>query len=62
MIYKYEIINNNLYLYLNLYEEYSTELSTLSRDYINTNNINYNGDKVYLIINNILVKVIKKDF
>ena len=62
MIYKYEIINNNLYLYLNLYEEYSAELSTLSRDYINTNNINYNGDKVYLIINNILVKVIKKDF
>ena len=62
MIYRHEIINNNLYLYLDLKEEYSNELSILSKDYLSNNNINYTGDKVYLIINNILVKVIKKDF
>ena len=62
MIYRHEIINNNLYLYLDLKEEYSNELSILSKDFLSNNNINYTGDKVYLIINNILVKVIKKDF
>lgn len=60
MIYKYNIIHNNLYLYLNT--DNDNELRNICSNYLTSNNINYNGDKIYLIINDIVVKVIKKDF
>ena len=51
MIYRYEIINGNLYLYMNMKNEFSKELSVIANDYITNHNIN-----------GIVVKVIKKDF
>lgn len=62
MIYRYEIINNNLYLYLNLKNEFSKELGLVANDYLIENNIKSDGNKIYLIIDGIVVKVIKKDF
>lgn len=62
MIYRYEIINANLYLYMNMKNEFSKELSVIANDYITNHNINYSGNKIYLIIDGIVVKVIKKDF
>lgn len=69
MFYKYEIKNNGvediLYLYLSLTYEFSRELALESSDYelsrrtrnfIKNNNINYNGNKVYLVIDGIVVK------
>ena len=69
MFYKYEIKNNGkediLYLYLTMAYEFSRELlSTASseeitrrtRNFIRNNGINYNGSKVYLVIDGIVVK------
>lgn len=69
MFYKYEIKNNGiediLYLYLTMTYEFSRELALDSsdkelarrtRNFINNNNINYNGKKVYLVIDGIVVK------
>ncbi len=72
MIYRYEIVNNGiediLYLYLNnMNNEFSSELTanhnynnleSITRDIINNNNIKFNGKKVFLIINGIVVKTI----
>ena len=70
MYYKYEIINNGkediLYLYLNMKYEFSKELigndfndlSRRTKNFINSNNINFKGKKVYLIVDNIVVKTV----
>ena len=71
MFYKYEIKDNGvediLYLYLSLTYEFSRELALESSDYelsrrtrnfIKNNNINYNGNKVYLVIDGIVVKTL----
>ena len=71
MFYKYEIKNIGneeiLYLYLSLNYEFSRELVLNSKDnelarrtknFIRNNNINYNGKKVYLIIDGIVVKTL----
>ena len=71
MFYKYEVNNNGkeeiLYLYLKLSEEFSSELTIHSdendlarrtKNFIKNKNITFNGHKVYLIINDIIVKVI----
>jgi stage II sporulation protein D len=67
-MYKYEIVNNGkdeiLYLYLDMRYEFSKELirddyKSLSKrtlNFINTNKINFKGNKVYLIVNGIVVK------
>ena len=69
MFYKYEIKNNGiediLYLYLNMTYEFSKELGVNSnndeiarrtKNFIKNNNINYDGEKVYLVIDGIIVK------
>jgi len=69
MFYKYEIINNGkediLYLYLTMKYEFSKELTINSDDndlsrrtknFISTNSINFNGKRVYLIVDGIIVK------
>lgn len=69
MFYKYEIRNNGiediLYLYLTMSYEFSKELSSDSngkeltrrtRNFIKNNGINYSGNKVYLVIDGIVVK------
>ena len=64
MFYKYEIKNNELYLYLTMNYEFSNELnynsdSTLAKitlDFINANNINYSGDIINYVVDNIIVK------
>lgn len=69
MFYKYEIKNNGiediLYLYLTMTYEFSRELALDStdnelarrtRNFIRNNNIHYNGKKVYLVIDGIVVK------
>lgn len=71
MFYRYEIKNNGkediLYLYLDMKSEFSRELTVshdnkdLSRrtnNFIINNNINFNGNKVFLIIDNIVVKTV----
>lgn len=70
MYYKYEIINNGrediLYLYLNMKYEFSKELigndfkdlSRRTKNFINANKINFKGNKVYLIVDNIVVKTV----
>ncbi len=71
MFYKYEIRNNGkediLYLYLNMKEEFSkeltrnssnTELSRRTKNFIRNNHINFNGKKVYLIVDGIVVKTL----
>lgn len=64
MKYDYEIINNNLYLYLDYKYEFGIELSNYkdldrrSRNFIKKNNIPFQGSKVFLIINGIIVKTI----
>ena len=76
MFYKYEIKNNGiediLYLYLNMTYEFSRELVLDSSDleltrrtknFIKSNKINYNGRKVYLVIDGIVVKTLDiKDY
>lgn len=72
MFYRYEIKNNGkediLYLYLTMSYEFSKELTNNSSDediarrtnnFINNNNIKFNGDKVYLVIDGIVVKTLK---
>ena len=69
MFYKYEIRNNGvedvLYLFLTMNYEFSKEIGFNSSDkeitrrtknFINNNGIDYNGDKVYLVIDGIVVK------
>ena len=71
MFYRYEIKNNGeediLYLYLTMAYEFSRELllnsnnyelSRRTRNFIKNNNINYNGNKVYLVIDGIVVKTV----
>ena len=71
MFYKYEIKNNGvhdiLYLYLSMSFEFSRELVLNSSDddlcrrtknFIRNNNIDYNGNKVYLVIDGIVVKTL----
>lgn len=71
MFYKYEIKSNGseeiLYLYLSLKYEFSRELVLNSKDkeltrrtknFIRNNHINYNGSKVYLVIDGIVVKTL----
>lgn len=69
MFYKYEIRNNGiediLYLYLTMSYEFSKEigissddkeLSRRTKNFINSNRINYKGNKVFLVIDGIVVK------
>lgn len=71
MFYRYEIKNNGnenvLYLYLTMSYEFSRELSNKSSDkditrraknFIKNNGIQYNGTKVYLVVDDIIVKSI----
>ena len=71
MFYKYEIKNNGkeniLYLYLNMAYEFSKELALdinhnevarRTNNFIKSNNIDFNGDKVYLVIDGIVVKTL----
>ena len=71
MFYRYEIKNNGkeniLYLYLNMAYEFSRELvldvnhdeiTRRTKNFIKNNNINYDGDKVYLVIDGIVVKTL----
>lgn len=71
MFYRYEIKNNGsediLYLYLTMSYEFSKDLNNSSsnkeisrraNNFIKNNNINYNGTKVYLVVNDIVVKSI----
>lgn len=71
MFYKYEIKNNGkedvLYLYLTLAYEFSRELMSNSDDkeitrrtknFIKNNDIEYKGNKVYLVIDGIVVKTL----
>lgn len=69
MFYRYEIKNNGieniLYLYVTMTYEFSKELSQNADDnelkrrtnnFIKNNNINFDGNKVYLVIDGIVVK------
>ncbi len=69
MFYKYEIRNNGnediLYLYLTMNYEFSKEIGFNSSDkeitrrtknFVKNNGINYNGSKVYLVIDGIVVR------
>ena len=72
MFYKYEIKNNGkediLYLYLTMAYEFSKELTHKSSDedisrrtsnFIKNNQIKFNGEKVYLVIDGVVVKTLK---
>lgn len=69
MFYRYEIKNNGkediLYLYLTMTYEFSKELDNKNdnsnilektKEFINNNSIEYNGDKVYLVVDGIIIK------
>ena len=64
MFYKYEIKNNELYLYLTMNYEISNELNynsdsnlnKITLDFINTNNIEFNGHVINYVVDNIVVK------
>lgn len=64
MFYDYKIINNDLYLYLTLDYEFSKELNyvddskldKITADFINTNNINFKGNNIFYVVDNIVVK------
>lgn len=64
MFYKYEIINNELYLYLTMNYEFSNEfgynsdsnLNRITLDFINTNNIDFDGNVINYVVDNIIVK------
>ena len=70
MFYKYEIKNNGtediLYLYVTFKYEFSNELNfnedkklcSISKKFITDNNINYKGNKVYLVADGFVVKKI----
>lgn len=72
MFYRYEIKNNGkeeiLYLYLTMTYEFSKELGTKSnnkeiarrtKNFIKNNSIDFKGKKVYLVIDNIVVKTLE---
>ncbi len=73
MFYRYEIKNNGsediLYLYLTMQYEFSKELGNINdieikrrtNNFIRNNNINFNGEKVYLVIDGIVVKAFNLD-
>ena len=64
MFYKYEIKNNELYLYLTMSYEFSNELNynsdadlnKITLDFINSNKINFTGNTVNYVVDNIIVK------
>ena len=66
MFYKYEIKNINneevLYLYLSLKYEFANEfiedssLKYLTDEYLKMNNINFHGNKIYLVVDGIVIK------
>ena len=64
MFYKYEIKTNELYLYLTMNYEFSNELNynsdynlnKITLDFINTNNIEFNGHVINYVVDNIVVK------
>lgn len=71
MFYKYEVRNNGkeeiLYLYLTMAYEFSKELlsdtdsneiTRRTKNFIKNNGISYNGSKVYLVIDGIVVKTL----
>ena len=71
MFYRYEIKNNGiediLYLYLDMNNEYSKELSysndisdltRRTKNFVKNTGIDFKGNKVYLVIDNIVVKSI----
>ena len=66
MFYKYEIKNNELYLYLTMNYEFSNEfgynsdsnLNRITLDFINTNNIDFDGNVINYVVDNIIVKKI----
>ena len=68
MHYNYEIRNNGyeevLYLYLTMKYEFSKELTNSNdlgrrtKNFIQNNNIPFHGNKVYLIIDGIVVKIL----
>ena len=64
MYYNYEIRDNILYLYLTMKYEFSKELTNSkdlgrrTRNFIENNNIPFHGNKVYFIVDGIVVKVI----
>ncbi len=71
MIYRYEIrkLKNEeiLYLFIQMNYEFSKELdsedmiSNKINNYISSNNIKYNGNKIYLVSNGIVIKVFLKE-
>ena len=69
MFYKYEIKNNELYLYLTMNYEFSNEfgynsdsnLNRITLDFINTNNIDFDGNVINYVVDNIIVKKIQLD-
>lgn len=66
MFYKYEIKNNELYLYLTMNYEFSNEfsynsdsnLNKITLDFINSNNIIFDGNVINYVVDNIVVKKI----
>ena len=69
MFYRYEIKNNgkenSLYLYLTMTYEFSKELDInndnsniikKTKDFINNNSIDFKGNKVYLVVDGIIIK------
>ena len=71
MFYKYEILNNGvediLYLYLSMSYEFSKELgkrasnedlARRTKNFIDNNHIDFKGNKVYLIIDGIVVRTV----
>ena len=69
MFYRYEIKNNGngdaLYLYLTMTYEFSKDLDSSSdnsniihktKEFINNNSIDFKGDKVYLVVDGIIIK------
>lgn len=69
MFYKYEIKNNELYLYLTMNYEFSNELNynsdsnlnKITLDFINANKINFTGNVINYVVDNIIVKKIQLD-
>lgn len=72
MFYRYEIKNNGsediLYLYLTMTYEFSKELENntekssiaeKTKDFINNNSIDFNGNKVYLVVDGIIIKTLE---
>ncbi len=64
MFYKYEIKNNELYLYLTMNYEFSNELNynndsdlnKIALNFINTNRIPFDGNVINYVVDNIIVK------